>query len=349
LRDFRPLLLFTVKETTMVGNRSEWQWETWEEYTITWARKPRTQQERIAEQLSSSDLDEVLTAMEALEKIGPEASDFLQSIVQHDARKYREGRKQLRSGAILIVLVALAILSWNVIYPGIAGVGAGCLLLAVWLATPCALSWYGNYRTYRRRLSNVVALLHRAPLPNASAEMLEALSNGDSRTVSLATRSLTQLLPQLTNSEAAVLQAHYQISLRRALRGYDSNLILAILEASEEILNPAAIPEVRRLTHCPDWIAASEQIQAAARRSLTALEADARRLQTVQTLLRASSPPKTPSAELLRQATGVPTSQVHQMLRAFEASHSGGLEENDEKNLRNVGCHLSEQMISSVT
>jgi hypothetical protein len=312
----------------MVGNRSEWQWETWEEYTLTWARKPRTQQERTAEQLGSSDLDEVLTAMEALEKMGPGATDLLRSFVQHDARKYREGQKQLRLGVILIVLVALAILIWNVTYPGIAGIGAGCLLLAVWLATPCTLSWYGDSRTYGRRLSNVVALLHRSPLPNATPEMLEALSNGDSRTMSLASRSLTQLLPQLTNAEEVLLKPHYQIGLRRALRGYDSNLILAILEASEKILNPAAIPDVRRLTHCPDWIAESEQIQSAARRSLAALEADTRHLQTVQTLLRASSPPNTPSAELLRQATAVPTSQAHQMLRAFNASHSGGLEEN---------------------
>ena len=261
----------------MVSYRSGRQGETLAEHTIRWPRKPRTQQERIEEWLGSSDLHELLAAAEALEKQEPEASSLLRSIVHHDAQKCSAEKKQLRLGVTLTVLVSLAILCWYAASPGIAGSAAACLLMGVWMASPCTLSWYKNYKTHARRLSHAVALLHRIPLPATAAEMIEALDAGDSRTASLAARSLIQLLPQFTESEGALLQTQHHTALRHALGGYDSDLILAILQASDHILDHAAIPHVLRLTQCPDWIAESEQIQAAAHRSLSALKQESER------------------------------------------------------------------------
>jgi len=173
----------------MVSYRSGRQGETLAEHTIRWPRKPRTQQERIEEWLGSSDLHELLAAAEALEKQEPEASSLLRSIVHHDAQKCSAEKKQLRLGVTLTVLVSLAILCWYAASPGIAGSAAACLLMGVWMASPCTLSWYKNYKTHARRLSHAVALLHRIPLPATAAEMIEALDAGDSRTASLAARS----------------------------------------------------------------------------------------------------------------------------------------------------------------
>jgi hypothetical protein len=322
LRDFRPFFSFAVKETTMVGYRSGRQGEAWAEYTIPWTRKPRTHQERIEEWLGSSDLHDLLTAVEALEKQGPDASGLLRSIVQHDARKCREGKRQVRLGVALVALTAIAILCWNVTYPEIAGTGVGCLLLAIWLVSPCAISWYEDYRTHGKRLNNAVALLHRIPRSSAVVEMIEALDAGDSRTASLAAKSLIVLLPQITETEGVPIQAKHQVMLRRALRGYNSDLILAILQASDGILDLSAIPDVRWLTRCPDWFAESEKIQAAACRSLTALQADNGRRRSIKTLLRASLPPAAPAEELLRPAAGAPVGNAHQMLRAGSAAPS---------------------------
>jgi hypothetical protein len=311
----------------MVGYRSGRHGEIWAEYTALWPRRPRTQEECIKEWLGSSDLHDLLSAMEALEKQGQEAGSLLRAIVQQDARKCRDGKRQMRQGILLVVLVALAILCWNMIYPGIAGMGAGCLLLAMWLASPCTLSWSEDYRTHRRRLSHAVALLHRIPRPNTTAEMLEALDAGDSRTAALAAKSLTQLLPRCTEAEGAELQAKHRTALRRALRGYDSDLILAILQASDKILDRAAIRDVRWLTNCPDWIAESEKIQAAARSSLASLTEISLRERTLQTLLRSSSPPAILEDELLRPATGV-SAASQQMLRASDTPCPAATAEN---------------------
>ena len=306
----------------MVNYRSGRQGEPWMENTIAWGRKSRTHQERIGEWLGSGDLDALLDAMEALEKQGAEADSLLRSLVHHDAAKYRAGRKQLCLGLLLIVLTALAIFCWNILSPGIAGNAFGCLLLAIWLVSPCSLSWYEDYRTHGRRLNNAVALLHRMPRPTGAVEMIEALDAGDSRTAALAAKSLVRMLPNLTAVESIPLQANHHFALRRALRGYNSELILAILHASDKILSPACLPDVRWLTHCPDWIAESEKIQAGARRSLALLDAEARRRRTVQTSLRASDRSDAPAEELLRPATSVADIAVHQMLRASSATPS---------------------------
>ena len=303
----------------MVGYYSGRQGENWSEHTIPWSRKPRTQEERIVEWLGSSDLHELLIATEALEKQGSESYRILRTLVQHDARKCREGKRALRIGGALIVAATLVLTGWSIASPGIAGGAFGCLLLAIWLASPCTLSWYEEYRTYGRRLSNTVALLYRIPLPDTAAEMIEALDAGDAHTAALAAKSLTRLLPQVTEAEGALLQAKHHAALRRALRGYNSDLILAILKASSKVLNQAAIRDVRWLTNCPDWLAESEQIQAAARTSLAALTLISQREQTVQTLLRSSSPPAGPGHELLRPAEGVRSVEAHQLLRAGEA------------------------------
>jgi hypothetical protein len=303
----------------MVGYHSGRQGENWAEYTLPWIRKPRTQEERIVEWLGSNDLHELLIATEALEKQGSESYRILRTLVQHDARRCREGKRALRLGGTLVVLATLAIGGWSIVSPEVAGSAFGFLLLAIWLASPCILSWYEEYRTHGRRLSNTVALLYRIPLPDTAAEMIEALDVGDARTASLAAKSLTRLLPKVTEAEGALLQTKHHSALRRALRGYNSDLILAILKASTQILNQTAIRDVRRLTNCPDWLAESEQIQAAARTSLATLTVNSQRAQTVQTLLRSSSPPAEPGHELLRPAEGVRTEEAHQLLRAGEA------------------------------
>ncbi len=300
----------------MVSFQRGRQGETWEEPTILWPRKPRIQEQCIGAWLGSSDLHDLLTAREALEKQGPEASSLLRSLVQHDARKCRAGKQRLRLGLVLVLMASLTLFCWSVIQPGIAGSAFECLFLVLWLASPCTLSWYEEYRTYGRRLNHTVALLHRISQPNATAEMIEALDAGDSRTATLAAKSLTQLLPHFTETEGSRLEAKHQTALRHALHGYDSALILAILQASDRVLDPVAIREVRWLTNCPDWIAESEKIQAAARASLALLTATSQRQRTMQTLLRATSLLNVPENELLHPVTGAPPTETQHLLRA---------------------------------
>ena len=179
--------------------------------------------------------------------------------------------------------------------------------------------WYDDHRTHGRKSSHAVALSNRLPHPASAAETIQTMEAGDARTSALAAKNLIQILPQITEAEGAMLQPQHRAGLQRALRGYNASLILAILHAPESVLDPAALPNVQRLTKCPNWIAESEEIQKAARKALAALEADAKRRQTVQTSLRASSTPTTPAKELLRQTAFVPGAAAHGLLRAGNA------------------------------
>lgn len=300
----------------MVPYRDGRHGEVWMVQTVTWAQKPRSRQERIEAWLEESDLDHLLTAKEALEQPGIEAERLLRSLVHRDAHRSRIARKQLRVSLLLVGLVGVTLIFEAMLNPTLAGQIAVALLLISWLLLPCLITWGEEYRRHRRRLSNTVALLHRLPEASSIAEMIEAWEVGDEATTCLAAKSLTQRLPNLAEADCSLLTPKHHRALRRVLRGYNPELILAILHSSDRILNTTALPEVRWLARCPDWIAECAKIQEAARLALPGLETKARCRYTVNTLLRPAEPLQAPVQELLHPIALANPTAPHELLHA---------------------------------
>jgi hypothetical protein len=147
------------------------------------------------------------------------------------------------------------------------------------------------------------------------------LESKDTLTLSAVKPALTRLLPDLKPDEANQLDSRQRQCLYRMLEptnadGEDAPLLAAILIALGKMEDEAAIPYVERLAQATVHTQRGEQIQEQARQSLALLQQCAERRQMSQTLLRAAQPSEPSGDILLRPASGVPTTDPDQLLRA---------------------------------
>src|SRR5262249_30449931 len=132
----------------------------------------------------------------------------------------------------------------------------------------------------------------------------------------LARLAVIAILPDLKAADAPLLKDRHRACLHRALRGSNSELILATLQALEHVGDHKAIPSVRRLIPCPVWLVYSDRIEQAARQCLLALRARNEKQRTRHTLLRAATDVATSTEILLRPAQDTGTADRQQLLRA---------------------------------
>jgi hypothetical protein len=155
--------------------------------------------------------------------------------------------------------------------------------------------------------------------------LAEALEYQDRALKAIAEDKLKRLLPRLQASDAGLLDEEQRKCLYRALRGRDTNLILAVLKALEQIGDEQAVPFVQKLANGEGLAARYSGIREAAQECLPALQQRAERERSRQTLLRAASASDTPSDMLLRPASGALEADPQQLHRA-----SGAEEHTDE-------------------
>lgn len=132
--------------------------------------------------------------------------------------------------------------------------------------------------------------------------------------------ALVQLLPRMRASDAHLLDARQRAWLRRALRGRDEQLVIAILKALEQIGGREDMPHVERLARRRARAPRARAIQQAAEQCLTMLRG--RLDQTGDTLLRAARSDAPDSESLLRPA-GDAQAPPDTLLRPHDEPHDG--------------------------
>ena len=255
------------------------------------------------------------------EEIAPKR--VMQAGVARELERLRQERQTHRQpGMRLGFLVA----SWAVLVPG-----------ASWLAFSAYLSGDKSGIALYSLLALAATQLHRLSLSPQQANsarklakqadihgvgaLAEALEWPDSEVRELAGIALTNLLPQLRASDAGLLAAHQRECLHRVLKmrnaGFESPLMLAILNGLEQVGDAAAIPHVERLAASPALTSKQRRVKEAAEQCLPFLRDRADATRGSSMLLRASTPREIVASELLlRPATSVGASEAEELLRA---------------------------------
>ncbi len=138
-------------------------------------------------------------------------------------------------------------------------------------------------------------------------------------------RALTLLLPQMQASDAHLLTAFHRRILNNLLRwgrGFNfdrrdgTSIALAILKAYEQVGNAKAIPVVESLAKIRGNSERKRKVREAAQECLPLLQSHLGELNTMQTLLRASSPSTSAPDVLLRAAAEASPAPAGELLRA---------------------------------
>lgn len=114
-------------------------------------------------------------------------------------------------------------------------------------------------------------------------------------------RTLKNLLHRLQTEHHNLFNAHQRLCLYRALKSDDTDFILSLLHAIEQIGDEKGIPYVERLLKSTNG---TEPYANAATDCLNVLKARAEEIRAVQTLLRPSQQENAAPETLLRPATG---------------------------------------------
>ncbi|HSV74169.1 MAG TPA: hypothetical protein VLH79_10455 [Chthonomonadales bacterium] len=188
--------------------------------------------------------------------------------------------------------------------------------------------------TSRRRAAQEVA---RFDDPRAVNALAVAWRDGDSATRKVATDALERLLPQLRASHAPLITEAGMAGLLSILTFHNVTpaLWMGVLRALEQVGDSRAIPAVKRMVNLPVQVSVAmrmartfeparidrvmEELQAAARETLAALEERAE-LERQRNLLLRPAQAAVDDERLLRPATGGTGSPTEQLLRPGEAS-----------------------------
>jgi hypothetical protein len=189
----------------------------------------------------------------------------------------------------------------------------------------CVLSTFLVSRMFRakQRYKTAMQSLMKSEDLRVVGPLTEALSTSDTR--SIAASALCRLLPRLQFGDAHLLNEKQRRSLYRELEGTDTDLILAILKAFEQVGDSKDLPYVERLAQAAAERPTGGRLLAEAQHCLLFLKARAEHEHTRQTLLRAASASDTPPDVLLRPASSTPETEPQQLLRAGTAEENNAL------------------------
>ena len=223
--------------------------------------------------------------------------------LREDSRMARRARRGqiIRASVLLVFAVTL-------FYTQLADV-----IYYWWLAFPLSGFWAVD----RSRGHAVVQRLSEAWDPRAVGVLAVVAQERDAALKHQARQALTNLLPRVKASDAAYIDAEGMSALVALLEEVDDDpLVLALLQALEQVGDESAIPGVLALHDSPH---VHPKIRQAAAECLPALENRAHLARESATLLRASSGlnPAEAAALLLRPASGT-TASTDNLLRPAE-------------------------------
>lgn len=147
---------------------------------------------------------------------------------------------------------------------------------------------------------------------------VDALGFRDKEVAKAATDALLVLLPRLQASDSHLLNDDQRAILHKQIRGDNTDLILAILKALEQIGDAKAVPFVEERANEANRRGNRgniRQIREAAQACLPALNARVELERASHTLLRAAKSDRTDTGMLLRPASGAQMVDEQQLLR----------------------------------
>lgn len=155
--------------------------------------------------------------------------------------------------------------------------------------------------------------------PESIGFLVDALDWPDAYCRNLASRGLSVLLPQVKASDGALLNQHQRTVLLRYLKLQNvvryEKLLIAILQALEQIGDESSIPAVELLAASDPVNSAQVRVRDAAEHCLRFLPEVAAAKTASQTLLRASEPAEDRVSDLLRAPTSQVTFNDEQLVR----------------------------------
>lgn len=266
---------------------------------------------KVVAQLTSKKEPERVEAEAKIAGLGPEALDALLALVQQEAAKRKTKRRRILIGltiyfVFVIGMTVLISVAKGHLDTGLFGsIGSMSGLIAAAFAVSQA------QKNATRKLAEFEDIRIVGPLA-------EALEFGDKNMRAIITEeALIKLLPRLQASDAHLLNEDQRACLNRALKGKNTQLVLAILKAYEQVGDEKALPCVEKLAEGEGRSGKDERVQAEAIECLPHLKARIEQQRASQTLLRASDAIATPPEVLLRPAEAtVSDTPPEQLLRA---------------------------------
>jgi HEAT repeat protein len=265
--------------------------------------------------------------------IAPRAAITIQQVIEEQrtvnpelAKLLAELEEQRKGQAQPGMRIGFMLAAYMTILPAAAWKTAESLLQADWFGGALwgttvlvttqlhRLSLFPSHRDLMRKLADYDDVA-------GVGALAETLEWPDRRVQDMAARALVRLLPRLRASDARLLSPTQRGCLYRVLSmrhvGRDSTLVLAILQALQQVGDEAAIPYVQRLARSTTFGPTQRKVRQAAEECLPYLRNSADMQRASQTLLRASAQENVASDALLRPAYTNTTTEPAEMVRAL--------------------------------
>ncbi|HLK58950.1 MAG TPA: hypothetical protein VKU00_20420 [Chthonomonadaceae bacterium] len=271
---------------------------------------------QIVQGLSSRHIGERLATEQRLKEMGPRAAELLLALLGAEARNRRLKRRifwiLLSSGLGTAALTAITLfMSGHPELMGLLGVFGGLGGLSA-MTVPA------------QRYYVIIAALSQLDDIRAAGPLAEALTaTPDINTRTAVARTLTRLLPLLKSTDAEWFTASQRVALCKVLKSgnpeKELEFMQIVLQALDTLEDVNALSTLESLKRRPATTDKERRLLVALEQSMLHLEAVRARLDTTQTLLRASSAADTSPEQLLRAAHGTTTIPAQQLLRAGQA------------------------------
>ncbi len=173
--------------------------------------------------------------------------------------------------------------------------------------------------------------------------LLEARDRNDASVQEVSERTLIRLLPRLTASDSPLFNAEQLACMNRALKSKNSEFVVAVLKALEQVGDDTHLEQVERLAHQRTGNPFQERMRDSAIACLPYLRERAENAIMAKTLLRASAADMSPDM-LLRPAGYIPDANPNELLRpiqpensAFSATYIVAQEPVEEREIQRLG------------
>jgi hypothetical protein len=266
--------------------------------------------------LGSLSDQERQTAEETLQQMGEEGVEQLLEVVRKEAENRRKQKRMQRiiQGTILSVIALLFVLYTLRALFSIKEWDFGDLsFLFVFI------SLFGGAAAASQLQKNATSLLAKYDDLRAVGPLADALDIEDGDIRAVCREALTRLLPRLQASDAALLspeqRENLNLTLKKADLKQDAELILAILQAWQQVGDEKAVPYVERLTQLKNDSEAGTRIREAAQACLPYLQERLEKARLAGMLLRPAAAPDNPAEMLLRPAPGAAPADPAHLLR----------------------------------
>lgn len=253
-----------------------------------------------------------LEARRLMQRMGPKAIDPLLRLIDNEGKKRERRMKMVGVIAVAFTLLALLEMTFLDFWLESGQMHHGIMLLIL-----LVILSFGKPSKMHKRAARALARIDDL---RVVGPLLEALEMGDTYSHAAAADALKRLLPRLRADHAELLNENQFNCLLRALRNNDAHLVIAILQALEQIGDRRALPEVERLADAEAFTHTQQRIKDAANECLPALIDKTVRERAGQRLLRPSTAPGEAEETLLRPAQGMASIDPQLLLRPMNAS-----------------------------